>query len=64
MLLSFLIAHMASSLIQAGNRFFNAILKENRLTTERKGMFKHVLDQEMSYFDEKTTTDIRNCSNL
>ena len=55
---------MASSLIQAGNRFFNAILKENRLTTERKGMFKHVLDQEMSYFDEKTATDIRNCSNL
>ena len=44
----------------AGNILLHSILKESkRLPKMKKFLFKHALDQEMSFYDEKTVGDIK-----
>ena len=47
-------------MMYAGNIFLHSILKESkRLPKMKKFLFKHALNQEMSFYDEKTVGDIK-----
>ena len=59
LLISLLITKLLSSLLYAGNIFFHSILKEFRLSAEKKSLFNHTLKQEMGFFDERTVGDIK-----
>ena len=60
LVISLLITKLASTMMYAGNIFLHSILKESRrLPKMKKFLFKHALDQEMSFFDEKTVGDIK-----
>ena len=60
MIISLLLTKLASSMMYAGNIFLHSILKESRrLPRMKKFLFKHALSQEMSFYDEKTVSDIK-----
>ena len=59
LLISLLITRLLSSLLYAGNIFFHSILKESRLSAQKKSLFNHTLKQEMDFFDERTVGDIK-----
>ena len=60
LIISLLITKLASTMMYAGNIFLHSILKESkRLPKMKKFLFKHALDQEMSFYDEKTVGDIK-----
>ena len=59
LIISLLVAKLVACLFQSGNLFFHSILKESRLVSMRKSLFKHTLKQEMAFFDERTPEDIR-----
>ena len=63
LILSLLLTKLLAALFSSGSLFFRSILFDQKKTKMKKYLFKHVLSQEMGFFDSKTVSEIKSAMN-
>ena len=63
LILALLLTKLIAVLFSSGSLFFRSILFDQKKTKMKKYLFKHVLSQEMGFFDSKTVSEIKSAMN-